>query len=260
MARKRKFKLMLYREQDMDLLGLCLNDPKQFRQDVGDAIEAIMSGGQYTIEVPDKGFRNNYEGYLRRSLAVQIALSDNAWAQLAYVKPRLMTSFIKMAVRNCMTRLPYENYLRGDGIVCNRVTAELNSMFPDDEQENNTAQPVQAVKAPPKQKPIKKDKQNAKDSKPVTPARIKPPERTSLEDKLLEAELAREALLSGALPETSSKPKTTKKPPVQNPKPAAVKTLPAQPKVQPKKVETVVRDAQDDDDDFDLLSSLAHLS
>jgi len=151
----RRIKVQLNREQDMDLLGLYLNNPEDFIREAERAILAIANGTEHKIEVPPEGFRNNYEGYLRPSLAIRFTPSEKAREMLDKVKPRMMQSFIKMAIRQSMTRLPYENYLKGDGITCNRQDAEAKGTIggmknfvqdDDDDAEYIEETPVQEKK------------------------------------------------------------------------------------------------------------------
>ena len=161
----RRIRVQLNREQDMDLLGLYLNDPESFAKEAELAITAIADGTEHVIEVPANGFVNNYSGYLRPSLVVRLTLSEKARGMLDRVKPRMMQSFIKMAIRQSMTRLPYENYLKGDGITCNRQAAEAEGTIEgrkkdiSDDGEKKAKDPVQTprpVSAPKPAVPIEK--------------------------------------------------------------------------------------------------------
>ncbi len=169
----KRIKLRLYRERDMDLICLCLNDGDAFKTHLQNALNAVASGKDYKIPVPPVGFANSYQGYLRPVTAIQLMISDSAMEFLSKAKPRMMRQLILTVLRNCMERLPYENCLKGDGIDFNRMNTEFNEMFPEADSKPAAPQnpkPRKEAKAPAVKKPvIQPEEISAADITPATP-------------------------------------------------------------------------------------------
>ena len=163
----KRIKLRLYRERDLDLICLYLNDGDAFKTHLQNALNAVASGKDYKIPVPPVGFANSYQGYLRPVTAIQLTISDSTMEFLSKAKSRMMRQLILTILRNCMERLPYENCLKGDGIDFNRANAEFNEMFPAAPQ---NPKPKKEAKAPAVKKPvIQSEKISATDITPATP-------------------------------------------------------------------------------------------
>lgn len=233
----------------MDILGLALNDPAKFRKDAAKALDAFSKGERYEIEVPKEGTRNSYSGYLRPVLTITVSVSESAWQLLMKAKDRMMLGLVNLIIRSSMSRLPYENYLRGDGITTNR---NMDESIPQPEKPKRTAQQEHPDKKEVPRKPAPEALKQTRVSAPKTETqkpKVMPTSESLGVGGLDVSAMMAQAKIGSSLAALAQKPSAAK-PDIKPEPPRKTEELKPQPDTE----------SYDSDEDLDLLDSLAHMT
>lgn len=181
--KKKRIMIRLYRGRDMDLVSLYLHDSKVFIANAEKALEAVVAGTEYKIPVP-KPFKNNYQGYVRQILNIHLEVSSAVLRKLGELKPRMIQSYINTCIRNCLEKLPTENFFKGDGLIFNKIDDELSRMpvtGEDTEKPAADTKPAGTTR-PRKKKEPEKTAEPAETEKPKLFKTFKKPAKRKLTD------------------------------------------------------------------------------
>ena len=154
--------IRLYRQHDMDLISLYMNDAFDFAKEMKNAVAAMVANKPYTIEVPEYKAERIY---LRRMYLVHIYLhTEDAEIRkkLNEIRVGQICSFFKAAMRACLSSFPYGAYFGGDGFTMSKaeetklVNKERQKKYEDNKKKKTEAKPKKEAEVKPAEKKPKK--------------------------------------------------------------------------------------------------------
>lgn len=116
-----KVTVRLYRQHDMDLLSLYMNDSFDFTKEMRNSVVSTVRNEPYAVRVPD--YRPSRQ-YLKRMYHIRVFIPESAQdviKKLAGVRSGQVCSFFKAAMRACLSSFPYGAYFGGDGFTLSRA-------------------------------------------------------------------------------------------------------------------------------------------
>ena len=157
--------MRLYRQHDMDLLNIYYNKAFPFTTEIKNALRAYKEKQDYKI--PVNNIPIQFKGYVKSHILIHINLNPKKESDiielLSQIQARQRNAFIKAVLRQSMTTIPLESFMRNDNLIMNyevaykmeeeALTAESTASKPV------TKKPVAERTTIPKPAPIK----------PVTP-------------------------------------------------------------------------------------------
>lgn len=153
-----KVTVRLYRQHDMDLLSLYMNDAFDFTREMKLSVFAMVRNEPYEINVPSYSASRQY---LRRMYHLHIIIPESAQdviKKLAEVRKGQTCSFFKAAMRACLSSFPYGAYFGGDGFTLSKaeetelVNAERQEAY-DNKKKKETPKPKKTAAKPAKKAP-----------------------------------------------------------------------------------------------------------
>ncbi len=169
----------LYRQHDMDLIGLYLTPGFKFTTEMKNALIAHVKGNDYRISAPTTP--SGYKGYLKRSIMVHLSIDRNdyhdVYKVLEALKDGQRNAYIKTIMRMSIDRMPLFSYMSGDGITMNRSTAEDVNEKPKEKpaatpkpKTSKTTKPVQQTQKTVEPLPDPEPDNSTKETTPVIQA------------------------------------------------------------------------------------------
>ena len=133
--------IRLYRQHDLDLIGLCKTDRSLFRRELKNALLAYVTGQPYQIIWPADIMP---EGYVSKVTSMHIVLKESDPAEkaaidmLSTLKKGMRNSFLKALFRSYLSSIPLSSYTAGDSLILTKEEAVADIVKNIDEKERNT--------------------------------------------------------------------------------------------------------------------------
>ncbi len=157
--------MRLYRQHDMDLLNIYFNKAFPFTTEIKKTLRAYKEKRNYKIPVDNTSIQ--FKGYVKPHILIHINLNPKKDTDiielLSQVQARQRNAFIKAVLRQSMTMIPLESFMRNDDLIMNY---EVAYKMEEEALATENATPKPEIKKAPIDRP---QVQKSTPAKPVRP-------------------------------------------------------------------------------------------